>query len=74
MKPFKPARGAARDVAKLLGQSALSLTARYAHLGRSDLHDAVGGLERWIARKPKWVSLKDVPVSFATVWRRSEAR
>ena len=32
-------------VAKLLGQSVLTVTARYAHLGRSDLHDAVRVLE-----------------------------
>ena len=25
---------------------------------------------RWIAIKPKWAALKDVPVSFAAVWRR----
>jgi len=29
--------------------------------------------ERWIERKPKWASLRDVPVSFAAVWRRSSA-
>jgi SAM-dependent methyltransferase len=29
--------------------------------------------ERWIERKPKWASLRDVPVSFAAVWRRSGA-
>jgi len=32
-------------VGKLLGQSVLTVTARYAHLGRSDLHDAVRVLQ-----------------------------
>jgi len=27
--------------------------------------------DRWIAAKPQWASLKDVPVSFAAVWRRT---
>jgi hypothetical protein len=27
--------------------------------------------DRWIAGKPQWASLKDVPVSFAAVWRRA---
>jgi SAM-dependent methyltransferase len=27
--------------------------------------------ERWIERKPKWAALKDVPVSFAAVWRHA---
>jgi len=36
-------------VAKLLGQSVLTVTGRYAHLGRSDLHDGVRVLE---ARSP----------------------
>jgi SAM-dependent methyltransferase len=39
----------------------------------AEMHEQVID-ERWIARKPKWASLKDVPVSFAAVWRRSEAR
>jgi len=25
--------------------------------------------ERWISLKPAWASLRDVPVSFAAVWR-----
>ena len=29
--------------------------------------------ERWIALKPKWAALRDVPVSFALVWRREGA-
>ena len=30
--------------------------------------------ERWIALKPSWAPLRDVPVSFAAVWRRGAAR
>ena len=30
--------------------------------------------DRWIALKPSWASLKDVPVSFAAVWRRTGGR
>ena len=26
--------------------------------------------ERWIAKKPSWSAHRDVPVSFAFVWRR----
>jgi hypothetical protein len=26
--------------------------------------------ERWIALKPAWAALRDVPVGFAAVWRR----
>jgi hypothetical protein len=26
--------------------------------------------EAWIALKPSWDSLRDVPISFAAVWRR----
>jgi SAM-dependent methyltransferase len=36
----------------------------------SEMHEQVID-ERWIARKPSWASFKDVPVSFAAVWRRS---
>jgi hypothetical protein len=39
-------------VAKLLGQSVLTVTARYAHLGRSDLHDAVRVLEPTFLARP----------------------
>ena len=29
--------------------------------------------ERWIALKPSWAPLRDVPVSFAAVWRRTRS-
>ncbi len=29
--------------------------------------------QRWIEQKPKWAPLKDVPVSFAAVWRHSSS-
>jgi len=35
----------------------------------TEMHEQVID-ERWIEQKPKWASLKDVPVSFAAVWRR----
>jgi SAM-dependent methyltransferase len=35
----------------------------------AEMHEQVID-DRWIAAKPKWASLKDVPVSFAAVWRR----
>jgi len=35
----------------------------------AEMHEQVID-QRWIERKPKWASLKDVPVSFAAVWRR----
>ena len=34
----------------------------------AEMHEQVID-ERWIATKPQWASLKDVPVSFAAVWR-----
>jgi hypothetical protein len=36
----------------------------------AEMHEQVID-ERWITRKPTWASFKDVPVSFAAVWRRS---
>jgi hypothetical protein len=27
--------------------------------------------ERWVELKPAWAPLRDVPISFAAVWRRS---
>jgi len=36
----------------------------------AEMHEQVID-ERWIARKPAWASYKDVPISFAAVWRRS---
>ena len=36
----------------------------------AELHEQVID-ERWIAKKPKWAAFRDVPVSFAAVWRRS---
>jgi SAM-dependent methyltransferase len=35
----------------------------------AELHEQVID-ERWIAQKPKWAAFRDVPVSFAAVWRR----
>ncbi len=35
----------------------------------AELHEQVID-ERWIAKKPKWATFRDVPVSFAAVWRR----
>ena len=35
----------------------------------AELHEQVID-DRWIATKPKWAPLRDVPVSFAAVWRR----
>ncbi len=35
----------------------------------AEMHEQVID-ERWIAKKPKWAPLRDVPVSFAMVWRR----
>ena len=35
----------------------------------SEMHEQVID-DRWIDAKPQWASLKDVPVSFAAVWRR----
>ena len=35
----------------------------------AEMHEQVID-ERWIAEKPKWSALRDVPVSFAMVWRR----
>jgi len=36
----------------------------------TEMHEQVID-DRWIARKPQWASLRDVPVSFAAVWRRA---
>jgi len=36
----------------------------------SEMHEQVID-EDWIAQKPKWAALRDVPVSFAIVWRRA---
>jgi len=35
----------------------------------AEMHEQVID-DRWIDAKPQWASLKDVPVSFAAVWRR----
>jgi SAM-dependent methyltransferase len=35
----------------------------------AEMHEQVID-DRWTAVKPEWASLKDVPVSFAAVWRR----
>jgi SAM-dependent methyltransferase len=36
----------------------------------AELHEQVID-ERWIAKKAKWAAFRDVPISFAAVWRRS---
>ncbi len=36
----------------------------------AEMHEQVID-DRWIATKPQWAFLKDVPVSFAAVWRRA---
>lgn len=35
----------------------------------AEMHEQVID-DRWISEKPKWLALRDVPVSFAFVWRR----
>lgn len=37
----------------------------------AEMHEQVID-ERWIATKPQWARLKDVPVSFAAVWRHGD--
>ncbi|HEU4430764.1 MAG TPA: class I SAM-dependent methyltransferase [Myxococcota bacterium] len=43
--------------------------AQAAGWGLAEMHEQLID-DAWIARKPSWAALRDVPVSFAIVWRR----
>jgi hypothetical protein len=39
----------------------------------AELHEQVID-QTWIAKKPKWAQFRDVPISFAMVWKTSRTR
>jgi hypothetical protein len=76
MKSGMPKHFDAPDGMPLAIETHLHLFSEHVHAALAagwaltEMHEQVID-ERSIARKPQWASLKDVPVSFAAVWRRA---